>query len=38
MDLYNEIVESFINAEKVLIGIGTGLNKPDTKTIHFYVI
>ena len=36
MDLYNEIVESFINAEKVLIGIGTGLNKPDTKTIHLY--
>lgn len=36
MDLYEKIVESFINADKVLIGIGTGLHKPDTKIIDFY--
>ena len=36
MDLYKEIIESFINADKVLIGIGTGVNKLDEKIIHFY--
>lgn len=36
MDLYKEIAESFINADKVLIGIGAGLNKPDAKMIDFY--
>lgn len=36
MDLYTQIIKSFINADKVLIGIGNGLDKPDTKTIQFF--